>query len=99
VCVSVSECVCVCACLCMCPCVCTCVCVCVCECVCVLMCVCVSVCVCVQAEESRSNQAAMDYVDPDVALEKKEEGNELFKQQKWKDAIEAYTESIRRNPK
>ncbi|KAH8607165.1 putative Tetratricopeptide repeat TPR repeat [Trypanosoma vivax] len=38
------------------------------------------------------------YINPEIAQEKKDEGNALFKQDKFPEAIAAYTESIKRNP-
>lgn len=39
------------------------------------------------------------YLNPEIAAEKKEEGNKLFKEDKLPQAVECYTESIKRNPK
>ncbi|PWV02258.1 putative stress-inducible protein STI1-like [Trypanosoma cruzi] len=38
------------------------------------------------------------YLDPEIALQKKEEGNTFFKSDKFPEAVEAYTEAIKRNP-
>ncbi|KAH9584300.1 hypothetical protein LSM04_008310 [Trypanosoma melophagium] len=38
------------------------------------------------------------YIDPEVARQKKEEGNTLFKEDKFPEAVAAYTEAIKRNP-
>lgn len=38
------------------------------------------------------------YIDPEIAKEKKEEGNELFKNGKYPEAVAAYTEAIKRLP-
>lgn len=41
---------------------------------------------------------AMAYINPEIALQHKEKGNEHFKNSNWQDAIDEYTESIKRNP-
>ncbi|ESL10180.1 stress-induced protein sti1 [Trypanosoma rangeli SC58] len=38
------------------------------------------------------------YVNPELALQKKEEGNAFFKSDKFPEAVEAYTEAMKRNP-
>ncbi|KEG10080.1 stress-induced protein sti1 [Trypanosoma grayi] len=38
------------------------------------------------------------YVNPEIAQQKKEEGNALFKEDKFPEAVAAYTEAIKRNP-
>jgi len=39
-----------------------------------------------------------DYVNPELALKAKEEGNALFRENKFAQAVEKYTEAIKRNP-
>lgn len=38
------------------------------------------------------------YINPEIAAQKKEEGNAFFKEDKFPAAVEAYTEAIKRNP-
>ena len=38
------------------------------------------------------------YLNPEIAIQKKDEGNALFKEDKFPAAVAAYTESIKRNP-
>lgn len=47
-------------------------------------------------KKKRDEQA---YLDDDKSIEHKNAGNELYKAQKWVDAIAEYTEAIKRNPK
>lgn len=50
--------------------------------------------------EKEYAQAQADaYVDPEIAKQKKDEGNEYFKNDKFPEAVAAYTEAIKRNPK
>eukprot|EP01083_Nonionella_stella_P012860 36305_1 len=52
-----------------------------------------------KAAESRKRELEHEaYQDPEVALQEKEKGNKFFGEQRWKDAIDAYTESLKRNP-
>ena len=39
------------------------------------------------------------YIDPEIAKQKKDEGNQFFKADKFPEAVAAYTEAIKRNPK
>eukprot|EP00758_Cryptobia_borreli_P003882 Tbor_TRINITY_DN4038_c0_g1::TRINITY_DN4038_c0_g1_i1::g.11816::m.11816/K09553/STIP1; stress-induced-phosphoprotein 1 len=39
------------------------------------------------------------YLDPEIAIQKKEEGNAYFKKDEFPKAVECYTEAIKRNPK
>ena len=43
-------------------------------------------------------RAVRAYLDPEKAERAREEGNELFKLQKYPEAVERYTEAIKRNP-
>jgi len=52
-----------------------------------------------KVEKLKRERDAINYIDPEKAQEEREKGNELFKQQKFPEAIAAYTEAIRRNPK
>jgi stress-induced-phosphoprotein 1 len=51
-----------------------------------------------KAEEKQRKQAKAAYLNPEKALEDKAKGNEFYKAGKWQDAIEQYTESIKRDP-
>ncbi|KAG0176190.1 Stress-induced-phosphoprotein 1 [Apophysomyces sp. BC1021] len=49
-------------------------------------------------KQKKENEKAA-YFDPALADKAREEGNALFKQSKWPEAIEQYTEAIKRNDK
>ncbi|WOL00082.1 hsp70-Hsp90 organizing protein [Canna indica] len=51
------------------------------------------------AEKAKKELEQQEYFDPKIADEEREKGNELFKQQKYPDAVKHYTEALRRNPK
>ncbi|EPY32473.1 stress-induced-phosphoprotein 1 [Angomonas deanei] len=49
--------------------------------------------------EKEHQKAVEDaYIDPEIAKQKKDEGNEFFKADKYPEAVAAYTEAIKRNP-
>lgn len=50
------------------------------------------------AEKTLKEENIKAYLDPEKAEEARVKGNELFKDQKYPEAVEQYTESIRRNP-
>lgn len=50
-------------------------------------------------EKEKKTAEEEAYLNPEIAAEKKEEGNKHFKEDKFPLAIECYTESIKRNPK
>nr|CCC90597.1 putative stress-induced protein sti1 [Trypanosoma congolense IL3000] len=50
-------------------------------------------------EKEKAKFEAEAYINPEIAQAKKDEGNELFKQDRFPEAVTAYTESIKRNPK
>lgn len=49
-------------------------------------------------EKEKKKLDAEAYLNPEIAAQKKDEGNALFKADKFPDAVAAYTESIKRNP-
>ena len=50
------------------------------------------------AERTLKENKRRAYLDPVKAEEAREKGNELFKAQKYPEAVEQYTEAIARNP-
>ncbi|EHA8588492.1 hsp70-Hsp90 organizing protein [Cocos nucifera] len=50
------------------------------------------------AERAKKELEQQEYFDPKIADEEREKGNELFKQQKYPEAVKHYTEAIKRNP-
>merc|ERR1712100_915742 len=51
-----------------------------------------------ETERELKERKKKAYLDPAKADEAREKGNELFKEQKYPEAVEQYTESIARNP-
>ncbi|KAJ8538679.1 hypothetical protein K7X08_029975 [Anisodus acutangulus] len=51
------------------------------------------------AEKAKKELEQQEYFDPPIADEEREKGNQLFKEQKYPEAVKHYTESLRRNPK
>lgn len=51
-----------------------------------------------EAKRLAKEAAAKAYIDPEKAAEAKERGNALFKEKKFAEAIEEYTEAIKRDP-
>ncbi|URE39442.1 Heat shock protein [Musa troglodytarum] len=51
------------------------------------------------AERAKKELEQQEYFDPKIADEEREKGNELFKQQKYPEAVQHYTEALKRNPK
>jgi len=49
-------------------------------------------------EKKLEDKRTKEYVNPELSLKAKEEGNELFKQGKYPQAVERYTEAIKRDP-
>uniref|UniRef100_A0A0E0K2Y7 STI1 domain-containing protein n=1 Tax=Oryza punctata TaxID=4537 RepID=A0A0E0K2Y7_ORYPU len=52
-----------------------------------------------EAERAKKELEQQEYYDPKLADEEREKGNQLFKEQKYPDAVKHYTEALRRNPK
>ncbi|ERM94729.1 hypothetical protein AMTRI_Chr03g143920 [Amborella trichopoda] len=51
-----------------------------------------------EAEKAKKDLEQQEYYDPNIADEEREKGNELFKEQKYPEAVKHYTEALRRNP-
>ena len=51
-----------------------------------------------ETERELKDRKTKAYLDPVKAEEAREQGNTLFKEQKYPEAVEKYTEAIRRNP-
>eukprot|EP00042_Codosiga_hollandica_P056623 m.819433 g.819433 ORF g.819433 m.819433 type:complete len:617 (+) comp59392_c0_seq2:1050-2900(+) len=51
-----------------------------------------------ETEKKLKEKERLTFINPQLSLEAKERGNELFKAQKYPDAIKEYNEAIARNP-
>jgi len=49
-------------------------------------------------EKQYEEKQVTEYINPELSVKAKEEGNELFKKGKFPDAVERYTEAIKRDP-
>ena len=52
-----------------------------------------------ESEKARDQKAKESYINPQLADEAREQGNALFKEQKFAEALKSYTEATKRNPK
>ncbi|KAG0488600.1 hypothetical protein HPP92_007180 [Vanilla planifolia] len=50
------------------------------------------------AERAKKELEQQEYYDPKIAEDEREKGNELFKEQKFPEAVKHYSEAIKRNP-
>ncbi|KAK7198463.1 stress-induced protein sti1 [Novymonas esmeraldas] len=51
-----------------------------------------------ECEKEHHKAVEEAYMDPEIAQQKKDEGNQFFKEDKFPEAVAAYTEAIKRNP-
>jgi len=51
-----------------------------------------------KAERLKIEKEKQAYINPELSLKAKEEGNQFFKSQKYPEAVERYSEAIKRNP-
>eukprot|EP00871_Galdieria_phlegrea_P001519 jgi/Galph1/2368/GphlegSOOS_G1041.1 len=52
-----------------------------------------------QVKQERRKAEEEAYIDPEISKKEREEGNQLYKEGKFPQALEKYTEAIKRNPK
>ncbi|PRP76398.1 stress-induced protein sti1-like protein (ISS) [Planoprotostelium fungivorum] len=52
-----------------------------------------------KAEKLSEEKAKNDYVNPELSTQAKERGNDHFRNQRYPESIQEYTEAIKRNPK
>lgn len=51
-----------------------------------------------QAEKTLEENKVREYINPELSVKAREEGNELFKANKYPEAVKCYTEAIARDP-
>jgi stress-induced-phosphoprotein 1 len=51
-----------------------------------------------KAEQLMRKKEELEYINPDVAEQHRQKGNELFKQMKYPEAMKEYNEAVKRNP-
>lgn len=51
-----------------------------------------------ECEKEHHKAVEEAYIDPEIAKQKKDEGNQFFKEDKFPEAVAAYSEAIKRNP-
>lgn len=52
-----------------------------------------------ECEKEQQKAIEEAYINPEIAQQKKDEGNQFFKEDKFPEAVAAYSEAIKRNPK
>jgi stress-induced-phosphoprotein 1 len=51
-----------------------------------------------KAEKMKEDKEKREYINPELSLKAKTEGNDFFKKQMFPEAVKSYTEAIKRNP-
>jgi len=51
-----------------------------------------------KTEKDRDEKKKNEYINPELGVKAKDEGNDHFKNQRFPQAVQAYTEAIKRDP-